>query len=138
MSFCQIILVGNVGRDPTLRYTPSGAAVCDFSIAVNRSRKDASGEKHDETTWFKVTVWGQQAETVNQYVSKGKQVLVVADRIQASTYTGQDGQARASLEVTANTVRFLSGGAGGGAQGSYDERDSGYQQAPADVDDIPF
>ena len=108
MTFCEIILVGNVGRDPELRFTQSGAAVCDFSLAVNRRRKQGE-EWIDETTWFKITVWGQQAETVNKFVQKGKQVLVASDRIEASAYEARDGELRASLDVTAKTVRFLGG-----------------------------
>jgi single-strand DNA-binding protein len=129
------MLIGNVGREPELRYTTSGMAVCNFSLAVSRSWTDkGSNEKREETTWWKVVVWGAQAETVNQYVTKGKQVLVVGDRIHASSYSGQDGQPRASLEVTATTVRFL-GGAGAGA-GSR-EGEAGHHP-PGEVDDIPF
>lgn len=140
MSFCEIILVGNVGRDPELRFTNSGRAVCEFSLAVNRTWLDqATNERRQETTWFRVTIWGQQAETVNQYVQKGKQVLVVADRIEASAYVGQDGTPRANLQVTARTVRFLSGGAaasgGGGGAGYHDETT---YDPPSEADDIPF
>jgi len=137
MTFAEIILVGNVGRDPELRFTQSGTAVCDFSLAVNRRWTDRnSNEQREETTWFRVTVWGAQAETVNQYVQKGKQVLVVSDRIEASAFMGNDGEPRASLEVTARTVRFLSGG---GGDGGYSGGGSGgYEEAPSDVDDIPF
>ena len=136
MTFAEIILVGNVGRDPELRFTQSGTAVCDFSLAVNRRWTDrGSNERREETTWFKITVWGTQAESVNQYVQKGRQVLVIADRIQASAYMGNDGEPRASLEVTARTVQFLSGGGDGG--GGYSQG-GGYDDAPADVDDIPF
>src|SRR5687768_3717887 len=141
--FCQITLIGNVGRDPELRYTPSGMAVCNFSLAVNRSWTDrGSNEKREETTWWKVAVWGNQAETVNQYVSKGKQVLVVGSRIKADSYVGQDGQARASLEITADQVRFL-GGRGGEGGEHYEQAagqggDYGGSSAPTDIDDIPF
>jgi len=135
MTFAEIILVGNVGRDPELRFTQSGQAVCNFSLAVNRSWTDRNtNERREETTWFKITVWGAQAETVNQYVQKGKQVLVVGDRIEASAFTGNDGEPRASLEVTARQVRFLSGGGDGG---SYSDS-GGYEEGPSDVDDIPF
>jgi single-strand DNA-binding protein len=136
MSFCELILVGNVGREPELRFTSSGSAVCNFSLAVNRTWTDRnSSEKREATTWFKVTVWGPQAETINQFVQKGKQVLVVADRIEADAYVGQDGSARATLNVTARTVRFLNGGAGGNMDYG-NEQDDGYM--PPNVDDIPF
>ncbi|MFP4321666.1 MAG: single-stranded DNA-binding protein [Anaerolineales bacterium] len=139
--FMEIILVGNVGRTPELRFTNSGQAVCDFSLAVNRRYR--SGDRDvDETTWFRVTVWGKQAEIVNQYISKGRQVLVIADRIQASAYLARDNnEPRASLEVTARQVRFLGGrgdgdssGGGGYSGGGYEEED---YNAP-NVDDIPF
>lgn len=137
MSFCEIILVGNVGRDPELKYTPSGAAVAKFSLAVGRSWTDnKTNERRESTTWFTINVWGQQAETVNQYVQKGKQVLVVGDRIEVDVYTGNDGQPRSSINITARTVRFLSGGnGGGGRQGGYDEYDA---MPPGGTDDIPF
>jgi single-strand DNA-binding protein len=137
MTFAEIILVGNVGRDPELKFTQSGTAVCDFSLAVNRRWTErSSNERREETTWFKITVWGSQAETVNQYVQKGRQVMVVGDRIQASAYMGNDGEPRASLEVTARNVTFLSGG--GSEGGGYNRDSGGYDEAPADVDDIPF
>ena len=135
MTFAQITLVGNVGRDPELRFTESGTAVCDFSLAVNRSWTDRNtNERRQVTTWFRITVWDAQAETVNQYVQKGSQVLVTSDRIEARAYTGNDGELRASLEVTARDVRFLRGGGGGGGYSD----SGGFEDAPSDVDDIPF
>ncbi|NJL94605.1 MAG: single-stranded DNA-binding protein [Anaerolineae bacterium] len=133
MTFTQITLIGNVGRDPELRFTQQGQAVCSFSLAVNRSWTDRqSNERREETTWWKITVWGNQAETVNQYVSKGKQVLVVGSRVKVDTYTGNDGQVRTSLELTADNVRFLGGSGGPGAG-------AGYDNYPAQAeDDIPF
>lgn len=102
MAFQQCIIQGNLGRDPELRYTPDGTPVCDFSVAVNNYK--------DEVTWFKVTVWRKQAETCNQYLRKGSAVLVVGE-IAASAYIPRDGgDPRASLELTARDVRFLSGG----------------------------
>lgn len=106
MSFCEIILVGNVGREPNLKFTATGTAVCDFSLAVNGRRKQGE-EWVDETTWFKITVWGADAEHVNQYVEKGKQVLVVGNKVEARSYQTQGGETRVSLEVTARKVQFL-------------------------------
>ena len=138
MTHVQITLVGNVGRDPELRFTPSGAAVCNFTLATNRTWTDRnSNERRQETTWWKITVWGAQAETVNQYVSKGRQVLVTGSRIKADAYTGQDGQPRASIELTADNVTFLSGGGGSGGD-SYSQGDYDDNYAPSEVDDIPF
>ena len=101
----QILLIGNVGRDPEMRYTPSGAAVTDFTLAVNhRSRRD--GDVLEETEWFRVSAWGRLAETVNQYVVKGSKVYVDG-RFRSRQYIGSDGQTRTSLEVNANNVTFL-------------------------------
>ena len=130
--YLKIILVGNLGRDPELRYTQSGQPVTTLSVATNRKWTDReSGDPREETTWFRVSVWGKQAETCNEYLRKGSQVLVEGDRIQASPYLNKEGEAAASLEMTAWTVRFLGGRdaqAGGDAP----------QEPPEGVDDIPF
>jgi len=130
--YLKIILIGNLGRDPELRYTPGGQPVTNLSVATNRKWTDReSGESREETTWFKVAVWGKQAEACNEYLSKGRMVIVEADRIQPSPYLNKDGEAAASLEVTARTVRFIGGRdaqAGGDA----------VQEPPEGVDDIPF
>ena len=125
-----IIIVGNVGRDAEMRYTPSGAAVASFSVATNRQYTASSGEKVKETVWFRISAWGKQAEVCNQYVNKGRKVLVEG-RLTADpdtggprVWTGQDGSQRASFEVTAGTVRFLS------SRGEY-EQSSGGGQADA-------
>lgn len=112
--FHTLILVGNLGRDPEMRYTPSGQPVTSFSVATNRQYTNANGELVKETLWFRVTTWGKLAETCNQYLRKGSKVLIEG-RLTADPRTGgpriwngQDGQPRASFEVTAQTVRFLS------------------------------
>ncbi len=114
MSYQKIIITGNLGRDPEMRYTPSGQAVTSFSVAVNESYTNANGEKVKKTIWFRVTAWGKQAEICNQYLKKGQQVLVDG-RMSADPNTGgpkiwtkQDGSTGSSFEVTASTVRFLS------------------------------
>ncbi len=109
MSFCEIILVGYLGRDPELKFLPSGTVTTEFSLATNRKWTDkATDEKREEVTWFRVHVYGTQAEAVHQFIQKGSQVLVVADRIEANSWTDKtSGEARASLDVTARTVRFL-------------------------------
>src|SRR5438046_5605887 len=76
MSFNKVILVGNLGRDPELRYTPQGTPVCSFTMATNERRKDKTGEMQDQTTWFRVTLWGRQAETASQYLTKGRPVYI--------------------------------------------------------------
>lgn len=136
MTYVQIILVGNVGRNPELRFTQNGAAVCDFSLAVNRSFR--RGDQWDqETTWFRVTFWGEQAERINQTVQKGQQMLVVADRVEANAYTTRDGRPAASIDVTGRTYRLLGRRDDSGGGGQYQDDDS-YGDAPTNIDDIPF
>ncbi|MEZ4675446.1 MAG: single-stranded DNA-binding protein [Caldilineaceae bacterium] len=103
----QITLVGNLGSDPEMRFTSSGVPVASFSLAVNRSWTGQDGQRQDKTTWFRISVWNKQAEIVSQYLSKGRQVLVVGEMEDARAFTDRDGNLRASLEVRANTVRFL-------------------------------
>ena len=110
--FHTIIIAGNLGRDPEMRYLPNGTPVTNFSVASSRRWTGQGGQQQEETVWFRISVFGKQAEACNQYLSKGRQVLIEgrlrpdengAPRI----WTGNDGQARASFEVTAQTVRFL-------------------------------
>ncbi len=103
----QITLVGNLGNDPEMRYTPSGVPVTTFSLAVSKTWTGQDGQRQEKTTWFRVTVWRKQAEIVSQYLTKGRQVLVVGEIEEARPWTDRDGNPRASLEVTANVVRFL-------------------------------
>ena len=152
MTWHQTIIVGNLGGDPELRYLQSGQAVCNFSVAVSERWRDRnSNEQREKTTWYRVAVWGNQAETCNTYLSKGRQVMVIGN-VQARGYVNNNGEAAASLDLTARDVRFLSSGNrdGGGEQGGgqrgggerggqqRDERASNYPDAPASVDDIPF
>ena len=105
----KVIIVGNLGRDPEMRYTPSGKPVTNLNVATNRRWTNAEGQPQEETTWFRVAVWGKQAETCNQYLSKGSRVLIEGDRIKARAYKDRDGEPAASLEFTATRVRFLGG-----------------------------
>jgi single-strand DNA-binding protein len=137
----KIVIVGNLGRDPEMRYTPDGKAVTSFSVATNRKWNNADGSQGEETIWFRVTAWRQLAETCNQYLSKGRQVLVEG-RITPDRETGgpriwtrSDGTPSASFEVTASEVRFL------GGRGESGESSTSYQETPApDIgeDEIPF
>jgi single-strand DNA-binding protein len=138
----KLILVGNLGRDPEMRYAPNGDAVTSLNVATNRKYTDKAGQKIEETTWFRVSVWGKQAETCNQYLKKGSKVLIEG-RLQADKTTGgpriwtkQDGTQGASFEVTAENVRFLSGGPGGGDGGSGGA--PMHDAAPVDEENIPF
>ncbi len=105
-SLNKVMLIGNVGGDPEMRYTPSGKPVTSFSLATSRRYTTSGGESKEETDWFRISVWGKLAEVCNQYVTKGRQVYVEG-RLHARSWEGQDGQARTSLEVTANQVLFL-------------------------------
>jgi single-strand DNA-binding protein len=139
-----LILVGNVGRDPEMRYTPSGQPVTSFSVATNRQYTANSGETVKETIWFRVTTWGKTAEVCNQYVKKGSKVLVEgrltpdANTGGPRVWTAQDGSSRASFEVTASTVRFLSsrGDGDGPSMGSGGDMGGSFVGAPEE--DIPF
>ncbi len=119
MSYQKIIIVGNVGKQPEMRYLPSGQAVTSFSVAVNEQYTASSGEKVKRTIWYRVSTFGKQAETCNEYVKKGMSVLVDG-RMTADATTGgpriwtkQDGTPGTSFEITASTVRFLSSREGG-------------------------
>src|SRR5512146_2059078 len=136
MSFHTIIIVGNLGRDPEMRYTPSGKPVTSFSVASSRSYNNTTGEKVEETIWFRVTAWDKQAEICNQYLHKGSKVLVEG-RLGADKNGGprvfqrQDGTSGASYEINASTVRFLSS-RGEAGQGEPVEEHQG------EGDEIPF
>lgn len=136
--FHTIIIVGNVGKDPEMRYTPAGQPVTSFSVATNRQYTMSDGEQVKETIWFSITTWGKQAETCNQYVRKGTKVLIEG-RLTPDKATGgpriwekKDGSAGASFEVTAGTVRFLSSRGEGG-----DHVPGDAESSPAE-DDMPF
>lgn len=141
--FQQIILVGNLGGDPEMRYTPSGVPVTSFSLAVNRVWTGQDGQRQEKTLWFRVTAWRRTAETVSQYMTKGSKVLVVGELEEPRTYVDRQGETRVSLDVTAQTVRFVGSrgdaGAGGGGYGDEEHTASGHSAAPAASDeDIPF
>jgi single-strand DNA-binding protein len=109
----RLVLVGNLGRDPEMRYTPNGAAVTSFSVATSRRYTTADGQQKEETAWFRVSVWGKQAETCNQYLSKGSKVLVEGALVPDENggprvWTDKEGKPRASFEVRAVGVKFLS------------------------------
>ena len=136
----QITLIGNLGNDPEMRYTPSGVPVASFNLAVNRSWTGQDGQRQDKTTWFRVSVWNKQAEIVTQYLSKGRQVMVVGEVEEARVYTDREGNPRASLEVKAQSVRFLGQRADGpmtGGGGNHSMPTSANAPEVQD-EDIPF
>lgn len=147
----KVILIGNLGRDPEMRHTQGGSAVCRLSVATTRSWLNRqTNERNEETEWHRVTVWGKQAEHCNNYLAKGRSVYVEG-RLRTSSYE-QDGQKKYSTEIVAETVQFLSGqgqgaGAGGGRAASSGgaSRDPGgfgpepgFAAGPPAEDDIPF
>ncbi len=134
----NVTIVGNVGRDPELRYLPSGVPVCSFSVAVTRRWADKSTQENKEkTVWFRISAWRQLGETCNQYVRKGMQILVVGT-VDVRAYTDNSGQPQATLELTADTVQFLGqrGGDNGGGSGSNEYEQ--YGEAADNISDIPF
>ena len=136
-----IIIVGNLGKDPEMRYTPTGQAVTSFSVATSRQYTAGNGEQVKETIWFRVSAWGKQAEICNEYLKKGSKVSVegrlTPDKGTGNprVYTNKDGTAGASFEVNAQTVRFLSSrGEGGMVEAAHEL--GGAELPPAD--DLPF
>lgn len=146
VSFNQATFTGNLGRDPEIRYTPQGTPICDFSIAVN-NRKKVDGQWVDEAMWVKVKVWGKQAESCSQYLSKGRPVLV-SGKISLENWTSRDSKPMTTLVLDASDVKFLGDGGGSGAarpQGESSERPRASAAPAAAVaepeisdDDIPF
>ena len=107
MTLNRMLVIGNVGADPEMRYTASGTGVTSFTVASSEKYTKSNGEKVEETDWFTVTCWSKLAETVNQYVSKGMKVCVEG-RIKLDEFEGQDGKSRAKIAITATRVVFLS------------------------------
>lgn len=139
MTYHTIIIVGNLGKDPEMRYLPSGQPVTSFSVASSRNYVNQQGEKIEETVWFRVSAFGKQAETTNQYLKKGSKVLVegrlTADKNGGPrVWTRQDGTPGASFEVVANTIRFLSS-RGDATGGGTAEPGGDYEH---DAGEIPF
>ena len=148
----KVILVGNLGRDAEVRYTPGGAAVARFSIATTEVWNDKGGQRQERTEWHNIDLWGKQAESLSEYLVKGKQVYVEG-RLQTDEYTDKEGQKRKSTKVRCERVVLLGGGGGGrsgGGGGSYDRGESNRGgggassmshddvSEPLTDDDIPF
>jgi single-strand DNA-binding protein len=140
----KVILVGNLGRDAELRYTPGGAAVAKFSLATTEVWTDKSGQRQERTEWHNIDLWGKQAESLNEYLRKGKQVYIEG-RLQTDEYTDKEGAKRKSTKVRCDRVVLLGGGGGGGRGGSMDRGGDAGGHAPSPEasepltdDDIPF
>jgi single-strand DNA-binding protein len=113
----KVILVGNLGKDPEVRYTPGGQAVANFNIATNENWTDKAGQKQERTEWHRIVVWGKQAELCAEYLSKGRQVYLEG-RLQTREWNNKEGVKQYTTEVVANQVVFLSGGERGQGRGS--------------------
>ncbi len=132
----QVIIVGNLGRDPELKYLQNGVAVCNFSVAVS-SFSGQGEQRQEKTTWFRVAAWRELGERCNQYLAKGRQVMVVGT-VDVRAYTDNSGQPQATLELTARDVRFLGSREGNGEGGGGNFEDSGYSGGSENFDQIPF
>jgi single-strand DNA-binding protein len=136
----KVIIIGNLGGDPEVRYTPSGSAVANFNVATSESWKDKNtGEKKERTEWHRIVVWGKLGELCGEYLSKGRQVYVEG-RLQTRSYDDKDGVKRYMTEIIATDVQFLgSKESGGGRLGGAPLRESAVGQGPPPADDdIPF
>ncbi len=146
MSMNKILVIGNVGSDPEMRYTPNGTAVTSFSLATNRVYTNASGERKEETEWFTVNAWGREAENSNQYVTKGMKIYAEG-RLKTDTWTGNDGQARFRLQINADRILFLDR-SGETSQpkpnesfqdaGSNNQSDTSESKPSDDLEDLPW
>lgn len=138
MSWQQTIILGRLGQDPELKKLPSGTSVVNVNIATSESWTDKqTNERKERTTWFRLQIYGRQAEIFSQYMKKGSEVMVTGT-VEARAFMGQDGEPRASLELRVREFRFVggsgSGGSGGQNSGGYDD----YAPPPQELDDIPF
>ncbi|NQT32229.1 MAG: single-stranded DNA-binding protein [Candidatus Omnitrophica bacterium] len=141
-SLNKAILMGNLTRDPELRYVPSGSAVANFSLAINRTYKDNAGEKKEDVSFVRIVVWGKMAEVCGEYLTKGRAVLVEG-RLQSRSWEGQDGQKRSALDVVATNVQFIGPKGSGGAKteaaaGSHENVESIDVDKGSEGDATPF
>lgn len=127
MSVNKVILLGRLGQDPELKYTPGGSPVCNFSVATTEAWTDKQGQKQEKTEWHRIVVWGKLAELCNQYLSKGRQAFIEG-RLQTRSWDDKDGNKRYTTEILATTVQFIGGATA--SQGSQ-AVDNSYGQAPA-------
>ena len=135
----KVFLIGNLTRDPELRYTPSGSSVCTLRMATNRRYTTRQGENRDETLFIDVTVWGKQAEVCSQYLSKGRP-LFVEGRLRQDTWTTNDGQKRSKIGVVAENFQFLGAptGSGGGGPSEAQTAEGSAAEPNVENDEIPF
>jgi single-strand DNA-binding protein len=157
MALCKVMIIGNLGSDPEMRYTPTNRAVTQFNVAVNQSTKNQqTGEWVEETDWFRVSVWGDRAERMAEQLRKGNKVFVEG-RFRTRQFEGRDGQTRTALEITADSIvnlerrgrdedgsfaapggGFAGAPAGGGGGGGSDVQPTRRPSDDTDLDDLPF
>ena len=128
----KVMIIGHLGRDPEMRYTPSGRSVTTFSVAVSRSWKSANGEHRSETEWFKIVAWGKLAEICKEYLNKGQQVYIEG-RLQTRRWEDKEGQQRTSVEVVANEMTMLSE-----RRDKSQNNDNSIEDAPPEMDEDEF
>jgi single-strand DNA-binding protein len=140
----KVILVGNLGRDAELRYTPGGAAVATLNLATTEVWNDKGGQRQEKTEWHRVVLWGKQAESLQEYLTKGKQIYVEG-RLQTRQWDDKDGNKRYTTEIKADRITLLGGGGGGGRGASMHRGDAAISHGadeppmePITDDDIPF
>ena len=141
----KVILVGNLGRDAELRYTPGGAAVATLNLATTEVWNDKAGQKQEKTEWHRIVLWGKQAESLQEYLTKGKQIYVEG-RLQTRQWDDKDGNKRYTTEIKADRITLLGGGGGGGRGASMDRGGAAMSHGGGDEppiepitdDDIPF
>ncbi|GFO53528.1 single-stranded DNA-binding protein [Geomonas sp. Red276] len=147
-SLNKVMLIGNLGKDPEVRYTPSGTAVASFSLATSDRIKNKSGEWEEKTEWHNITLWGRTAEIAGEYLSKGK-TIYIEGRLQTRKWQDRDGKDRYTTEIVGEKMQMLSGkgegGQGGGqrssgSRGSYGQQEQGGYEEPVfnPDDEIPF
>lgn len=138
-SLNKVMLIGNLGKDPEMRYTANGKAVTTFSLACSRSYNATDGERREETDWFDIVAWDKTAELCSQFLQKGRQAYIEG-RLHTRSWEGQDGQKRYRTEVVAQSVLFLGspGGSGGGGAARAERSDDAGSGPPVDPDDLPF
>ncbi len=128
-NYNRVILMGNLTRDPQLRYTPSGQAVADFGLAINRRRRSSEGERRDQATFVEVTAWGRQAEVINEHFTKGRPIFLEG-RLHLDEWTSQDGQRRSKLKVVLENFQFITPRAGPSNQPPRPRPDAPSDQPP--------
>lgn len=105
--YAQLIIVGNVGQEPEMRYTPNGTPVCNFSVAVNRTWRNAAGEQQQKVTWYRIQAWQRQAEVCSEHVKRGDRLFIISDTIDVVTWNSRDGKAQGNIQLVPRVIRFL-------------------------------